>query len=665
MPSTTFPRLLTLVLLLSVLVPGIQAQAPPPGQADYYRIVTLPIPDDVVLEVGGLTVLPDGRPAAATRRGEVWLVDGAYTDPPRPTFTRFAQGLHEPLGLLAHGGALYTSQRGELTRLHDRDGDGRADRYETVYRWPLSGNYHEYSYGPELLPNGNLFVTLNLAWVGRGASPVPWRGWALEITPDGTMTPIATGMRSPAGFGLDAAGAMFYAENQGDWVGSGRMTHIEPGDFVGHPDGLRWTDEPGSPLALRIDDVPDTGEPMHVIAESVAELKPPAVWFPHTLMGISTSDILLDDTDGAFGPFTEQLFVGDQGHSKVMRVFLEEVNGVYQGACFPFLEGFASGVLRLAWGQDQSLFVGMTSRGWAATGPEPYALQRVVWTGRTPFEIQEIHARPDGFELHFTQPVDRAAARALTSYEITSFTYQYHHRYGSPVVDRAGVPVQRVVVAADGRSARLVVDGLRKGYIHEIKAPGVRNRSGEALRHSVAYYTLNEIPDGPALAATAPPARPAATAPAAQPVQQFKHQTEMPADWADGPDVTIAIATEPGLRFDQTAFSVPAGARVRLVFTNDDDMLHNLVITHPGRVDAVANAALSLGLDGPDLGYVPRSDDVLFHTGLLQPETAESIYFTAPEAPDAYPYVCTFPGHAYTMRGVMTVTPAAGTSSER
>ena len=83
--------------------------------------------------------------------------------------------------------------------------------------------------------------------------------------------------------------------------------------------------------------------------------------------------------------------VGDQGHSKIMRVSQEKVNGVYQGACFPFVEGFASGVLRLEWNpQNESIYVGMTSRGWASTGPAPYALERLVWNGETPFEIKTI-----------------------------------------------------------------------------------------------------------------------------------------------------------------------------------------------------------------------------------------------------------------------------------
>src|SRR5690606_36516072 len=401
-----------------------------------------------------------GRIAVATRRGEVWVIEDPYMEAGgRPHFSRFAQGLHEPLGLSYRDGSLYTSQRAELTRLTDVDGDGRADRYETVYSWPLSGNYHEYSYGPVFTPEGNMMVALNLAWIGHGASLAERRGWAIEITPDGGMTPFATGLRSPAGYGYDLDGELFYAENQGDWVESGGITHLERGDFAGNPAGLIWTSEPESPLRLRPEDIPDTGEPEYVVAQRIPGIKPPAVWFPHTVLGISTSDILVDSMAGGFGPFAGQLFVGDQGHSKIMRVFLEEVDGVYQGVVFPFREGFSSGILRMVWGNDSSMFVGMTSRGWAATGRAPYGLQRVVWTGEMPFEAHRVEARPDGFEITFTRAVDPATAANPESYSVEGFTYHFHHQYGSPPIDRREHRITAVEVSADGLRARLQVEG--------------------------------------------------------------------------------------------------------------------------------------------------------------------------------------------------------------
>jgi hypothetical protein len=87
------------------------------------------------------------------------------------------------------------------------------------------------------------------------------------------------------------------------------------------------------------------------------------------------------------------------------------------------------GVLRMTWGTDGSMFV--SARPPAGEGRALFGLQRLVWTGETPFEMKAIRARPDGFEMEFTQPVDRATAADPPAYEITSFTYKYHPVHGS------------------------------------------------------------------------------------------------------------------------------------------------------------------------------------------------------------------------------------------
>ncbi len=636
----------------------------PSEEGYYYQLITLPVPDGVELEVGGLDVLPDGRPAVATRRGEVWLVDGAYDSDPQPDYRLFAQGLHEPLGLLWKDGSFYSAQRGELTRMQDANGDDRADVYETVYAWPLTGNYHEYSFGPLALKNGNLFVSLNLGWFGRGGSEAKWRGWALEITPEGEATPLAAGFRSPAGIGITSSGDVFYGENQGDWIGSGWISHIEKGDFLGHPASLRWSDEPESPLRLAESDVPDTGDPMFRARETVPELKLPAVWFPHTVMGISTSAIIEDATGGDFGPFAGQLLVGDQGHSKLMRVFLERINGAYQGAVFPFYEGFSSGILRTAWGADNSLFVGQTSRGWAATGKEPFALERLVWTGKTPFEMKAIRSAVDGFEVEFTMPVDPASLLGDSTFVVTSFTYKYHSTYGSPAINVQPLKVTVNGLSDDDTTVKLAVEGLRAGYIHEFRLGDVRSVEGVPLLHDQAFYTLNSIRDGasvvgsgPGSSASSPEQAAAGDGNAGE--RAARRPVEMPPSWGGEVDHRVEIRTEPGLRFDVSAFDVRPGSRVALTFVNDDDMSHNLVVTAVGAADEVVAAAIDLGIRGQGLGYVPEgggaAESVLYHTALLEPEASETLYFEAPSVAGQYPFVCTFPGHGVTMRGVMTV----------
>jgi len=626
----------------------------------YWRRTPLSVPADIVLEATGILPQPNGRLLVTTRHGEVWWIDGAYGDTPQPKFTRFAAGLHEPLGIIAAPpGGYYIAQRQEITRLVDTDGDGRADLFETVCKLPISGSYHEFAFGPILAPNGNLRITLNVAFGGATQAPAPWRGWMMEVTPDGQMTPVAAGLRSPCGFILTSRGDWFYAENQGEWVGSGRVTNLEPGDFAGHPASLAWSQLPGSTVKLRPDDIKDFEQPMPDVAKKLPGLKLPAVWFPHTILGISTSGIVEDLTGGKFGPFAGQFFVGDQGQSKVMRMTLEKVKGVWQGASYSFREGFDCGIIRLAFGEGGAMFAGETARGWGSVGPKQQGLERLQWTGRVPFEIQEIRAQPDGFVLQFTAPVDRASAENPASYSVAGFTYLYHKTYGSAPVNRLSCPLRKIVVAPDGRSVRLAGVCLREGYIHEIKASGVRAAGGgEPLLHATAYYTLNRIPDGDRIIPVDPneaelcvaPVPPAANA------NTKKHPSKVPSDWSgDDGDKTILLGTLPGLKFDITELTARPGSHVRLVFRNADDMLHNFVLCAPGRGQAVGAAALALGLDGAAHNYVPETDDVLYHTALTLPGTTDTIFFTAPTTPGNYDFICSFPGHATSMKGVLRV----------
>ncbi len=630
-------------------------------EGQYYVRTPLPVPDDIVLETSGILALPGKRLIVTTRRGEVWIIDGAYDAKPQPKFTLFASGLHEPLGIIAAPkGGYYIAQREELTRVADTDGDGHADLFETVCKFAISGAYHEYAFGPVMAPNGNLRVTLNVAFGGATQSPAPWRGWMVEITPDGQMIPIAAGLRSPCGFTVTSQGVWFYAENQGEWAGSGRITEVEPGDFMGHPAGLAWSKLPGSPVKLRPEDIKDFEKPYVEVAKTLPGLKLPTVWFPHTILGISTSGIVEDTTGGKFGPFAGQLFVGDQGQSKVMRVILEKVKGTWQGAALAFREGFDCGIIRLNFGEDGSMFAGETARGWGSVGPSQQGLERLSWNGEVPFEIKEVHAQPDGFVLTFTKPVDRVSAERPESYSIAGFTYLYHKTYGSAPVNRIGCPVKKVVVAPDGLSVRLASACLREGYVHEIKVAGVRSASsGETVVHPTAYYTLNQIPDGDRIVPFDPKDAELCVAPVpvAANANTAKHPNKVPGDWSgDDGDVTLLLGTQPGLKFDKIELTAKAGAHVRLVFQNSDDMLHNCVLCAPGRGQAVGAAALTFGLEGAEKSYVPDSADVLYHTALTQPGASDTIFFAAPATPGDYDYICSFPGHAALMKGVLHVT---------
>src|SRR5690606_12341215 len=95
--------------------------------------------------------------------------------------------------------------------------------------------------------------------------------------------------------------------------------------------------------------------------------------------------------------------------------------------------------------------------------------------------------------------------------------------------------------------------------------------------------------------------------------------------------------------------------KVELTLDNLDLMEHNLLIVQPGTADEVAMEAIAMGEDGPENHYIPDNENVLFATRLLPANAKETLEFMAPSQPGDYQFVCTFPGHAPVMRGIMRV----------
>jgi hypothetical protein len=323
----------------------------------------------------------------------------------------------------------------------------------------------------------------------------PWRGWAMMITPDGELKPMCAGFRSPCGLGANAEGDVFCTDQQGNWMPTNPMWHVRKGAFFGHADAVPDTARPESPVA-------NPGKlPQEItVVEAQKQVKgyvPPAVWFPYVKAGQSPTGMACDLTGGKFGPFEKQMFVGEFVLSGVNRVFLEKVGGEYQGAVFKFVDGLQCAALSLAFLHDGSLLVGESNRGWNSQGSRSFGLERIRWTGKMPFEIAKMEAVRDGFLITFTEKPDAAAVVNTANYTMSSYTYLYHSKYGSDEVDTKPVTITSAQVEKNGTSVRLKCQGLRQGYVHELKIGGLKSASGSDLAHAEACYTLNKLAEQP------------------------------------------------------------------------------------------------------------------------------------------------------------------------
>ncbi len=125
-------------------------------------------------------------------------------------------------------------------------------------------------------------------------------------------------------------------------------------------------------------------------------------------------------------------------------------------------------------------------------------------------------------------------------------------------------------------------------------------------------------------------------------------------------DETFTIRTLPSqMKYDVRKLTVRPGAKVRLALKNDDQLPHNLaVLTSKGIAMAVAQKAWELAENGPAKQWIPDDPRVLAASKLVDPGQSGDIWFKAPDTEGDLDFVCTFPGHAMIMNGVIHVTTA-------
>ena len=460
-------------------------------EREYYPIVNIPLPKDTVIEAGAFALMPDGRIAVGTRRGEIYIIDGVDAPKPNPTFHRFASGLDEIFGLTWQDNAFRVTQSCELTRVSDANNDGVADRFETISDAWGYANYHEYAFGSKLDANGNQFVALGLS--ASYYSHALNRGFIMKVDSQGKSTAFASGLRSPGGIGFNEHDSLFYIESQGPWNCACSLKAVSPNSFHGHPASFPWYKY--SPELGAEPEMPNSGSRILVEKNRVKQLVPYAVVFPYIRMGRSITGFNVDRTGGKFGPFEDQIFLGDYTQSIIMRATTEQVNGVWQGACYPFREGLSTGILNVEFTANGNLLCGGTNRGWPVRGIKPFALERLEWSGKMPFEIQRVTIEPDGFKIAFTKPIEATTGNDSNSYQLSGFTYPYHAGYGGPEIEQYQVAVTSVELADDGMSATITVDKLKPGFVYELDLIKIRSSDNEELLHRNAFYTVNELPN--------------------------------------------------------------------------------------------------------------------------------------------------------------------------
>jgi len=440
--------------------------APLEGVHPSYELTTLHT-DSFRPKVGGLKFMPDGRLVITTwdPTGGVYLLDPKGKTPPK----LIASGLAEPLGVEVVDGEIFVLQKQELTQLIDHDGDEIVDEYRAICNtWQVSADFHEFAFGL-VYKDGFFYAALSMAMrLKPGENQLADRGRVIRIARNGSYEWVCSGLRTPNGIGFGVDGELFVTDNQGQWLPGNKLVHIRNGAYYGMAWGLL-----GSSV-----NTPET---------------PPAVWLPQNEIGNSpTEPVLIGD-----GLYRGQMLHGDMTHGGIKRDFLEKIDGEYQGAVFRFSQGFEAGVNRLAWGPDGALYVGqvgMKGGGWSWRD-KLAGLQKITYNGKTTFEMLAIRARPDGFEIEFTEPLDPGSKALLKDILIQQWHYRATASYGGPKRGLETLAVSVISINADRTKVLLDIAGLKKEHVVYFRLPdALKSASGQGLWSSEAWYTLNRIP---------------------------------------------------------------------------------------------------------------------------------------------------------------------------
>jgi hypothetical protein len=430
--------------------------------------------------------------------GKIWIVNGVQnaSGPGDVDYSIWVEGMEDPMGMVVLGDTVYAEGGYYLYEHVDADADGAADITDTLFNFNYERKCrHEFLFGL-VYKEPNFYVAASVCkddgmagcqtcqtHTGRGSTYLINR-----FTRESRY--INGGLRTPYSMGLGPNDDVFLCDDQGNWLPSSKLIHVQEGKFY---------------------DFEFDNMPQQDAYGTVYDRAPPALWLPHGIASHSPSEPLLVKE----GIFTGQLLIGDVAYGGIQRAFLEKVNGEYQGAYFNWTGGLEAGVGCLLWGQgaeSQALYVGGVGDGdqnnWGWRGFK-FGLQKLVPIpgALTVFEPLAVYSRYNGMEIAFTLPLNETSALNAGNYLVSRYEMLPGTLYGEGnMMHSWDVSVSNITLSEDKKNVFLEIDFLGQIYRDGSLQPntvlditlangsgGIISENSDTLWVNRAWYTLNAI----------------------------------------------------------------------------------------------------------------------------------------------------------------------------
>ena len=442
-----------------------------------YAVDVLTLPQDNPwksrMRPTGIDFLDDGDQAVvSTIDGEVWRLEGITQPEGSIQWHRIATGLFQPLGIKVHDGAIYVGCRDQIVILHDLNGDGETDFYESFNSdHQVTEHFHEFAMGLQTDDEGHFYYAKSAR---HARTPlVPHHGTLIKVSPDGSQSEIiANGFRAANGVLLNPDGSFIVTDQEGHWNPMNRINWVEEGGFYGNMYGY------GAP--------PDSSD------EAMIQ---PLLWIDQKY-DRSPAELVWADSD-RWGPLGGQLLSLSYGYGKIFVVMPQMMDGVRQAGLVELpVPQFPTGIMRGRFNPKDGQLYTLGMSAWATNQMiQVGGLYRVRYTGRSLHLPVAMKALTSGIQLTFSSLLDKAVAEDPDQYTITTWALKRTRNYGSKRYNTQELTIDQVTLADDGKTILIHLPEIQPTWVMEITY-ALQGEDGKMLDGVVqnTIYELEEIP---------------------------------------------------------------------------------------------------------------------------------------------------------------------------
>lgn len=442
--------------------------------ADAYVLDTIALPTDNPwhrnVRLADVAFFNDGRAAAVTFDGDVWIISGLRGDLQEVHWKRFASGLHEPMGIAVRNDELFVFDRNGIWRLRDTDGNGEADVHELFSNaFAQTAETREFAAGMRVAPDGSFVIAKGGqegTTIGRD------NGTILRISPDGkSMAVLAYGLRQPFVAVHPKTGLVTATDQQGHYIPSTPIHIIRDHQYYGF-----------IPLILPKEKYP-------------APIAEPLTWIPHSINASAAAQVWL--SDAKMGPLNDSLIHIGYYRPEIFVTLLNQRGSRPQAAVISLNRNLSFAPLTGAVNPSDGQLYLTGFQIWGTEAREISGLARYRYTGASSKIPREVVPMDKGILLRFNVALDPKAATDPANYSAERWNYVRTASYGSPHFKLDGskgqdaMPASSAYLSRDGKTVFLGIPDM-KPVMQMRLGWALKTEAGAAFEQN-AYFTPYEL----------------------------------------------------------------------------------------------------------------------------------------------------------------------------